>query len=155
MLSEAVKNEIKGLLKNYKTPRSALLPALDLAQRDRGNLVEEDMREVAEILEIEPVIANEITGFYTMYNVERAMGRHHVQVCRNLPCSLMGAEHIIEYLEKTLDCKTGDTSHNKKYTLNTVECLGSCGTAPMMQINDEYYENLDETKIDEILKGLK
>jgi NADH-quinone oxidoreductase E subunit len=156
MLSDGLKKEIEGLLKKYHTRRSAVMPALDLAQRENGgSLTADDMREVAGILGINPVVTNEITGFYTMYNVEKPMGRHHVQVCANLPCSLMGADHIIAHLERVLQIKAGQTTHDKKFTLSKVECLGSCGTAPMMQINDDYYENLDERKIDEILKKLE
>ncbi|MEK7773037.1 MAG: NAD(P)H-dependent oxidoreductase subunit E, partial [Deltaproteobacteria bacterium] len=103
---------------------------------------------------MQPAEVHAAATFYTMYNVNRPVGRYHIQVCRNISCSLMGAEHIVKHLERALNIKTGETTPDKKYTLSTVECLGSCATAPMMQINDDYYENLDERKVDEILKRL-
>ena len=89
-----------------------------------------------------------------MYN-KKPVGKYHIQVCTNVSCSLLGAEHIVEFLSKKLGIKKGETMPDKKFTLSEVECLGSCGTAPMMQINHDYYENLNEEKIEEILKGLK
>jgi NADH-quinone oxidoreductase E subunit len=154
MLAEKVKKDIEGVLKKHPTKRSAVMAALMRAQRERGFVSEEDMREIAELLGINPVAVNEVGGFYTMYNVERPVGKYHIQVCWNISCSLLGAEHLIEYMERLLGIKVGETTPDKRFTLSTVECLGSCGTAPMMQINDDYYENLTEEKIEEILKGL-
>jgi len=132
------------------------MDALRIVQKERGgHIVKEDMCELAGILEMQPAEVNAAATFYTMYNVNKPVGKHHIQVCRNISCSLMGAEHIIKHLERALDIKTGETTPDRKYTLSTVECLGSCATAPMMQINDDYYENLNEQKVDEILKNLK
>jgi len=86
---------------------------------------------------------------------KKPTGRYLIQVCSTLSCSLMGAEHIVEYLERKLGIKAGETTKDGKFTLMKVECLASCGTAPMMQINDDYYESLTEAKIDEILAGLE
>ncbi|MEE9614285.1 MAG: NADH-quinone oxidoreductase subunit NuoE [Thermodesulfobacteriota bacterium] len=155
MLSEKVKKEIEGSLKKYPTPRSAVMDALRVAQEERGHLTGEEMREIAGILGMEPVRVQAMGGFYSMYNVEKPVGRNHVQICRNISCSLLGAEHLISHMEKLLDIKTGETTGDKKFTLSTVECLGSCGTAPMMQVNDDYHENLTEEKIEKILKGCK
>ena len=155
MLTEDTKTHIEGLLKKYKTRRSAVMPSLMHAQKQNGgNLTEEDMREVAAYLDLNPVVTNEIVGFYTMYNPLKDYGTYHIQVCANLSCSLREAEYIIEHLEKKLEIKSGETTQNKRYTLSRVECLGSCGTAPMMQINDDYYENLTVTRVDEILNNL-
>lgn len=155
MLSEDIKKAIEAEVKKYPTRRSAVMAALTMAQRGKGQVSEDDMREIADLLGINPVAVHEMGTFYTMYNVERPVGRYHVQVCWNISCSLLGAEHLIEYMEKLLGIKVGETTEDKKFTLSTVECLGSCGTAPMMQINEEYYENLTEEKVEKILKGLK
>lgn len=153
MLSEQAKQEIQAALKKYHNKRSAVMDALRIAQQENGgHIVKRDMEEIAAILEMQPVEVNAAAAFYTMYNIDKPVGKYHVQVCRNISCSLMGAEHILKHLEKTLGVKTGETTPDHKVTLSTVECLGSCGTAPMMQVNDDYYENLTEAKIDALLK---
>ncbi len=83
------------------------------------------------------------------------VGRHHLQVCRTLPCALLGSERIIDYLKKKLGINLGETTPDGRFTLSEVECLASCGTAPVMQINDDYCEKLSEEKIDEILQSVK
>jgi len=155
MLSEQAKQEIQASLKKYPDRRSAVMDAVRIAQKENGgHVMKRDMEEIAVLLGMQPVEVNAAAAFYTMYRIDRPVGRHHIQVCRNISCSLMGAEHIIKHLEKTLGIKTGETTSDHRFTLSTVECLGSCGTAPMMQVNDEYYENLNEAKIDELLKKM-
>jgi NADH-quinone oxidoreductase E subunit len=95
-----------------------------------------------------------VVSFYTLYNM-KPVGRHHIQVCRTLPCALRGAENVTRLLKKKLGIEPGQTTADGRFTLSEVECLASCGTAPMMQVNDDYYENLTEEKIDEILDGMK
>ena len=153
MLSENAKAEIKQIRGKYPDPRSALLPALYVAQREHGWLSPEVMRDVAEVMELPPTEVASVTSFYTMFN-RQPVGENLVQVCTNISCSLLGAEHIVEYLKNKLGIDVGETTLDNKFTLVTVECLGSCGTAPMMQINDTYYENLTEEKIDRILEEL-
>jgi len=153
MLSEAALKEIEDIQKKYPTRRSAVLPSLYVAQREQGYLTQEAMAEIARILDIPPTQVYESATFYTMYN-KKPVGKYHVQVCANLSCSLLGADHLVEYLSGKLGIKTGETTEDKKFTLSTVECLGSCGTAPMLQLNDDYHENLTEEKIDKILEGL-
>ncbi len=156
MLTEKTRETIRIIQKRYLKKRSAVMDALMAVQRDSGgNLTKEDMVEVAAILDLKPVAVNEIAAFYTMYNFREPVGKYHIQVCRNISCALVEAEKIIEHIKKALDINIGETTKDKRYTLNTVECLGSCGTAPMMQINDDYHENLTVEKIDEILKGLE
>ncbi|MFQ5441482.1 MAG: NADH-quinone oxidoreductase subunit NuoE [Thermodesulfobacteriota bacterium] len=156
MLTDKIKQEIEERVKKYRSRKSAVMDALMVVQRSTdGNLTKENMEDVAALLDIEPVTVNEVAAFYTMYNHRRHVGRYHIQVCRNITCSLLGAEHLIEHMEKVLKVKTGHTTKDNKFTLSTVECLGSCGTAPMMQINDDYYENLTVEAIDGILKGLE
>lgn len=153
MLSDKAKKEIEAALGKYPNKRSAVMDALRIAQTDRGGHLERsDMEDVAAALEMNTVEVNAAAAFYTMYNIQKPVGRHHIQVCRNISCSLLGAEHIIKYIERSLNIKTGETTPDNRFTLSTVECLGSCGTAPMMQVNDDYYENLTEQKVDEIIK---
>ena len=154
MISEKAKKEILKVMEHYPTTRSAVMPALMIVQRERGSLVEEDMTEIANVLDVQPVVVNEISRFYTMYSVGRTLGKYHIQICRNLSCSLLDAERIIAHVEGALGIKVGETTGDRRFTLSTAECLGSCGTAPMMQINDDYYEDLTEQKVNEILKKL-
>ncbi len=154
VLSENALKKIEEVQKKYPTRRSAVLPSLYIAQEEQGYVTKEAMEEIAKILSIPPIQVYESATFYTMYN-KKPVGRHHIQVCTNLSCSLLGAEHIVGYLSKKLGIGTGETTEDKKYTLSEVECLGSCGTAPMMQINDDYHENLTEEVVDKILDGLE
>jgi len=154
MLSEGAVREINDLTGNYANKRSAVMPALFVVQREYGYVNEEGMREVANILGLRPVQVFEVATFYTMYN-KRPVGKYHVQVCTNISCSLLGADHIMDFLSQRLGIRVKETTPDKMFTLSAVECLGSCGTAPMMQINDRYYEDLTKEKIEEILKGLK
>lgn len=154
MLSKNAKKEISKETAKYLEKNAALLPTLHIAQKEHGWISNETMEEIATILEIKPIEVMEVVSFYTMLNM-KPVGKYHLQVCTNLSCSLLNSRHLVNYLEDKLEIKTGETTNDKKYTLSTVECLGSCGTAPMMQINDEFYENLTKKKIDEILAKLK
>lgn len=154
MLSEKAVQEINELTYKYATRRSAVMPALSVVQREHGYVTEEGMRDVARILGVKPVLVFEVATFYTMYN-KKPVGKYHIQVCMNIACSLLGAGHLMDFLSRKLGIKTRETTSDKKFTLSAVECLGSCGTAPMMQINDAYYENLTEGKVEEILNSLR
>ncbi len=155
MLSEKAIAEIKEARSRYPDPRSALLPALAIAQRENdGWLSPEVMIEVAEVMELPPAEVGSVTSFYTMFH-RRPVGKYLIQVCTNISCSLLGAEHVLQYIKGRLGIEVGETTPDGLFTLLTVECLGSCGTAPMMQINDTYYENLTPQKVDVILAGLQ
>lgn len=154
MLSENAVKEISELTSKYATKRSVIMPALSVVQREHGYVTEEGMRDVARILGVKPVLVFEVATFYTMYN-KKPVGKYHIQVCTNIACSLLGAEHLMDFLSRRLGIKTKETTSDKKFTLSAVECLGSCGTAPMMQVNDTYYENLTEGKVEEILNNLR
>ncbi len=155
MLSEESKTEIRKIRDEYPDPQSALLPALRLAQQDYGGwLPEAAFDEVAAVMGLTSTKVAAVATFYTMFNKE-PVGRHLVQVCTNLACSLLGAEHILAYIGRKLGIGVGETTADGKFTLLEVECLGSCGTAPMMQVDDAYYENLTEAKIDQILANLE
>jgi NADH-quinone oxidoreductase E subunit len=146
--------ELDKLLPRYPIKEAATLPTLRLAQEEFGYISSDVIEFVAKLLEVPPARVKAVATFYTMYD-KKPVGQYHVQVCQNLSCSLMGAEHIISHLEKKLGLKVGGTSSDKKFTLTRVECLGACGTAPVMQINDDYYEDLTPEKVDSILEGLK
>lgn len=153
---ENVKDEIESVIKKYPVKKSAVMDVLRIAQRVwGGHLTKDAMEEIAVLLEMQPVEVNAAAKFYTMYSVARPVGAHRIWVCRNISCSLMGSDHIMKHMEQTLGVKKGETTADKRFTFDVAECLGSCGTAPMMQIDDEFYENLDEKKIDEILKGFE
>ena len=131
-----------------------MLPVLYLAQEEFGCLSPEAIRYVAQIMGQSPARVQGVVSFYTMLNT-KPIGRHHIQVCRTLSCALRGAEKITGLIKKTLGIEPGQTTADGRFTLSEVECLASCGTAPMMQINDQYYENLTEEKVTEILQKLK
>jgi NADH-quinone oxidoreductase E subunit len=143
----------RSIVEKLGDKEAALIPVLYVAQDEFGWLSSEAMDCVAELLELPPPRVYGVATFYTMFN-KKPVGKYHLQVCTNLSCSLLGAEHVVEYISRKLGIGVGETTTDNKFTLSTVECLGSCGTAPMMQINDEYYENLTEEKIDRILSEL-
>jgi len=154
VLSKNAKAEIARLRGRFPDPQSALLPALYLAQRDCGGwLTEAAFDEVAEVMGLSPTLVASTASFYTMLNT-RPVGRHLIHVCTNVSCSLLGAEHLVEHLGRTLGIKPGETTPDGRFSLLEAECLGSCGTAPMMQVDDQYYENLTEERIDQILAEL-
>ena len=130
-----------------------MLPTRRLAQEEFGYVSSDVMEFVAKLLDVPVARVRGVATFYTMYD-KKPVGKYHIQVCQNLTCSLMGAESIISYLERKLGIKVGETTDDKRFTLSRVECLGACGTAPVMQINDDYYEDLTPEKVEEILKGL-
>jgi len=138
----------------YPKKEAAMLPVLYLAQQEFGHLGPEAIEYVAALMGQAPARVRGVVSFYTMYNM-KPIGRHHIQVCRTLPCALRGAEQVTSLLKKKLGIECGETTSDGRFTLSEVECLASCGTAPMMQVNDDYYENLTEEKISEILDGLK
>jgi len=154
VLSDELKTQLTQLKERYPQAKSAILPALHLVQRAHdGWLSDEVMTEVAEAMELPPAEVRSVASFYTMFN-RQPVGKHLIQVCTNLSCSLLGAEHIVEHIKRQLGIEVGETTSDGLFTLLEVECLGSCGTAPMMQINDVYYENLTVERVDEILHNL-
>ena len=155
--SDAAMALVQKIIKRYPEGRqkSALLPVLHLAQAEFGGwLSPETMDYVASILNLKPIEVYEVASFYTMYNL-RPVGKCVLEVCRTGPCMLRGSDDIIEYLENKLSIKDGETTADGMFTLKTVECLASCGTAPMMQVGDNYIENLTSEKLDVILEKKK
>ena len=155
--SDATMALVQKSRKRYPEGRqkSALLPVLHLAQAEFGGwLSPETMDYVASILGLKPIEVYEVASFYTMYNL-RPVGKCVLEVCRTGPCMIRGADDIIEHLEQKLGIKEGETTADGMFTLKTVECLASCGTAPMMQVGDHYIENLTCENLDGILENLK
>jgi len=151
--SDAARAEFDRLLTRYSDRKAVILPALHLAQKEFGYVSDEAIVYIAGLVGTSPAEIEGVATFYTMYN-RKPVGKYHVQICRNISCSLLGAEHLIEHVAGKLGVKPGGTTPDGKFTLSQVECLGSCGTAPVMQVNDDYYENLTEASIDAILDKL-
>jgi len=146
--------EIKEIAKRYPTTESALLPALYVAQREKGWLAKETMDDIAEALELPRVRVYGVATFYTMY-YKKPMGKYVIQVCTNVSCMITGGEDIFEHLKKKFGIKSGETTGDGLFSLLEVECLGNCGNAPVMQINEDFYENLTIEAVDEIIDNLK
>ena len=151
--SDTARAEFERLLTRYPDKEAVILPALHLAQREFGHVSDEAILYVAGLLGLSPAQIEGVATFYTMYN-RKPVGKYHVQICRNISCSLLGAEHLIDHVSKKLGVRPGETTPDGKFTLEKVECLGSCGTAPVMQVNDAYHENLTAESIDRILDEL-
>jgi NADH-quinone oxidoreductase E subunit len=135
--------------------RSAVMPLLDLAQRQIGGwLPRVAMDYVADFLGLDPIKVYEVAHFYTMYNT-KPVGRHHVQVCTNLPCWLRGSDQVVSACKKTLGIGVGETTPDGQFTLSEVECAGACVNAPVAAINDDYFEDLDEESVTRVLEAIK
>lgn len=153
--SPAVVEEMRSHLLKYppERKRSALIPLLFVIQRERGYVDNPGVNFLADFLEIEVTDVWETATFYSMFNL-RPVGRHHIQICKTLSCKIMGEPEITEHICSKLGIHPGETTGDKKFTVSLVECLGSCGTAPMMQIGFDYYEDLTTEKVDKILDSL-
>ncbi len=148
---EQAEQEFAAILTRYPEKRSALLPFLHLVQREQGYLSPDAMEEVARRLHLHPVDVLEVATFYTWFNL-KPVGKHRLQVCHNLPCTLMGAERILGTLKEELNIGENETTPDGLFTVQRVECLASCGTAPVVQVNDDYHENLTLEKVRTLLK---
>jgi NADH dehydrogenase (ubiquinone) flavoprotein 2 len=133
---ERLKTIISKYPEQYK--KAAVIPALDLAQRQHGWLPISAMNKVAEVLEMPRMRVYEVATFYSMFNREK-IGKHHIQVCTTTPCELCGSQDILRAIEDHLDIKVGETTKDGLFTLNEVECAGACVNAPVMAIDDDYY----------------
>lgn len=148
---------VQKIIKRYPEgkQKSALLPVLHLAQAEfDGWLSIETMDYVASLLSIQPIEVYEVASFYTMFNLE-PVGKCLIEVCQTGPCWLRGSDDMIAYLEKKLGIKLGETTTDGMFTLKAVECLGSCGTAPMLQCGADFHENLTEEKLDKLVEDLR
>jgi NADH-quinone oxidoreductase E subunit len=146
--------KIEALFERYPAKRGALLPAIYLAQAEKGHVDDATARELAEIFELKPVEVHEVLSFYNMFYTE-PQGRHHVYVCTNVPCSLRGARSLLRGLEAYLGVHAGQTTKDGRVTLGHEECLGSCGTAPVLRVDGTYHENVDFADARRIVDGLE
>jgi NADH-quinone oxidoreductase subunit E len=146
----------KAFIAKYPAGRqqSAVMPLLDLAQRQEGWVSRAAMEVIAEMLDMAPIRVEEVATFYTMYN-RKPVGKFHVQVCTNLPCMLRGSDDVVAAAKAALGVDFGDMTGDGLFTLSEVECLGACVNAPMMQINDDYYEDLTAETTKAVLEAFK
>jgi NADH-quinone oxidoreductase subunit E len=152
-LSPERERKLAEILERYPTKMAATLPLLHLCQDQNGWISDEIVEFVSKRLDLSPAHVKGVVTFYTLFNQEKP-GKHQVWVCRTLPCALRGAYDVIDHCEKRLGIKCGETTPDGKVTLRTAECLASCGTAPMMQVDKDYHENLTRERVDEILRRL-
>ena len=153
MFSKSVEKEFQELLQKYPSKRSALLPALYIVQRELGYLTPEGIEYVGKLIGLTPAQVTEVATFYILFFL-KPVGKNVLWVCQNLSCTLCGAEEIIDHLEKKLQIHVGETTPDGLFTLMRQECLASCDTAPVMQVNDDYEENLTPSKVDEVIQRL-
>ena len=154
VLPEEAENCIEAIKQKYPEKRSAIMPALYIAQEHFGYINEDAIQWVAEKIDIAPVKVMEVATFYTMY-YKKPVGKYHVQVCRTLPCALRGARHLTEYLKERLQVEPGEVTADGVWSYEEVECLGSCGTAPMCEINDRFFEDLSVEQLAALLDSLQ
>jgi len=150
-LSREILSEIDAIVARYPEAQAAVLPVMHVVQREQGCISAEAQVWVAERLEMPLAKAEEVMSFYTMLHRE-PMGKRHLQVCRSLSCYLRGESEITACIRKKLDLQPGGKTGDGKFSLEMVECLGSCDTAPVVQVNDDYYENLTPQRLEEFLE---
>ncbi|MDZ4662366.1 MAG: NAD(P)H-dependent oxidoreductase subunit E [Pseudomonadota bacterium] len=148
--TEFVKNE----LSRYESRRSAILPCLTLAQEENGGYINaEIISYLAHLMDIPESQIQEVFMFYTMYN-KKPVGKFHVQVCCNISCAMNGGRELVQHLTKEFRVNDGEVTSDGNFSFSRVECLGACGGAPMMQVNEEYHENLTPEKAVHVLKNM-
>ena len=155
--SEENFSKVKTIIDKYPSGKqqSAVIPVLDLAQRqNKGWLTKNIIEKVAETLSMSFIRVMEVASFYSMFNLE-PVGKNFIQICRTTPCWLRGSDKLLEVAKNVTGCNLGETSKDNKFTLVEVECLGACCNAPMIQINDDYYEDLNEENFKHLLLKLK
>ena len=143
--------KVKKILSQYPDKQSATLPLLHLAQLENGYISGAVINTVGDLVDCHPAVVMDCVSFYTMLYT-KPQGRHIIQVCQTLSCSLNGADALVDQVTDTYGIKPGETTEDDRFTLMKVECLGSCGTAPVVQINKEYHEGLSQQKFDELLE---
>lgn len=154
VLPDNAVQRIRDLEGKYPQARSALLPALHVAQNELGWLSREAMEEVGALLGVEPDQVEEVASFYTMY-YKQPVGTYVMEVCKTLPCSILGADEIIEYISHKLGIAPGETTADGMFTLFRVECLAACHRAPVMQLNHRYFQDLTAEKVDALIEAAR
>jgi NADH-quinone oxidoreductase E subunit len=151
MFNETSIKEIEEIRTKYPNSRAALLPALYVAQREFGWLSPEAYEAVADLLSVPKATARGVGTFYAMYK-QKPMGRHLIQLCTNVSCMILGAEKLVDFLKNKYGIEPGGMSPDGRFSLVIMECIGACGTAPAMLVNDDFYENLNEINLEKILE---
>ena len=149
--------KVKKIIEKYPSGRkqSAVIPLLDLAQRqNKGWLNKKALEKVAETLSMSFIRVLEVATFYSMFNL-KPIGKNYIQICRTTPCWIRGSDKLLNITKEVTGCSLGETSKDKKFTVVEVECLGACCNAPMVQVNDDYFEDLNEDNFTKLLINLK
>jgi len=154
MISDQLLAKFDSIVRNYPVKRSALIPILLTTQEDQGYLSDQSLGAIARYLELPEIEVYEVVTFYSMLR-RQPVGKHHVQVCTNISCLLLGGEEIFEHVSRRLGIKEGETTGDGRFSLTEVECLGACCNAPAMQVNYKYHDDLTIEKVDRILSELK
>jgi len=154
VFSEQAERRVEEIKKLYPDPRSAIMPVMYIAQEELGSITAAAIQWIAEKVGVPPVQVMEVATFYTMY-YQKPVGKYHFQVCRTLSCALRGAREISECLQRRLGLNPGQVSKDGLWSYEEVECLGSCGSAPMCEINDTYFENLTPQKVLELIDRIE
>ncbi|MFQ5444493.1 MAG: NADH-quinone oxidoreductase subunit NuoE [Nitrospinales bacterium] len=155
VFSEEAEKKIVKILNKYPEDRkkSALLPLLELAQRQEGYIPPEAMEDIAKRLDLSPAYVQSVSSFYTMFHA-KPVGKYVILFCKNISCYLNGSDSLLDYTAQKLGIQVGETTEDKKFTLLKEECLADCCSAPMMRVNDTYHGNLTKEKIDMILDSM-
>lgn len=154
MISEQAKQRMRDLAARYPVSRSAVMPALHIAQQEEGYITAEGLQAIAEVLNMTTDDVESVATFYTMY-YQQPKGKKVIKVCNSISCYLRNCDTLVEHLQQQLGIKPGETTPDGKYTFMTVECLASCSTAPALQVNDEFYENVTLESADALLAKLE
>src|ERR1700730_3999454 len=155
MLSQKAIQEIEALKARYPNFRSALMPALWLAQEESGDyLSKEVLKEVADVMGLTPADVESVASFYSMYN-KRPIGKYMIEVCTNISCSLLGGQELAQHIEKRLGVPIGENTPDGLFTVKRVECMAACGGAPSIQVNSLYHENMTPERFDTLVEELR
>jgi NADH-quinone oxidoreductase subunit E len=154
VLADKYREQIDDILSRYPSKRSAVLPLLYLAQGEYGYCTDEAIREVATLIDLEPTEVVSVAGFYSLFYKE-PVGRYVLEICDDLPCALRGADQFVDHVCQKLGVKAEETTPDGLFTVKRVMCLAACDRAPMMQVNLNYYENLDAEKFDQLIEELR
>ena len=153
MISEQARQRMRDLAARYPVARSAVMPALHIAQQEEGYITKEGLQAVADTIGMTVDDVESVATFYTMYHQQQP-GKKVIKVCTSISCYLRNCDKLVEHLEQRLAIKRGETTPDGNYTLITTECLASCGTAPVLQVNNEFVENLTLEKADALINEL-
>jgi NADH-quinone oxidoreductase E subunit len=153
VLRENAPEEIEAILAKYPTKRSAVLPLCHLAQMQYGYMSPDAVRDVADLLELDPTEVQSLVGFYSLLR-ERPTGKYVIEICADLPCALRGANRLVDHVCKKLGVQPGETTPDGLFTVEKVMCVAACDRAPVAQINLEYFEHLDPSRVDALLEEL-